>query len=55
VIQELGVFQGAPQSLYSERVTIAERQGASQNKNFEVKPTKKKSVFEELDLTNPTP
>jgi hypothetical protein len=32
----------APQNFCSERVTIAERQGTSENKHFEVKPTQSK-------------
>ena len=33
----------APQNYCSERVTIAERQGTSENKNFEVRPTPSKT------------
>ncbi len=35
--------QEAPQNLYSERATIARAQGASENKNSEVKPTQSKT------------
>lgn len=34
--QKLEICQGDPQNSGSERVTIAERQGASENMNFEV-------------------
>jgi hypothetical protein len=35
----------APQNFYSEQATIAERQGASENENSEVKPTQPKTNF----------
>lgn len=45
--QKLGVFQGDAQNLYSERVTIAGRQGASEKKNFEVHVDEdKKPIFD---------
>ena len=41
--RELG--EEAPQNFCPERATIAERQGASENENFEVKPTLPKPDF----------
>src|SRR5579863_8804388 len=35
----------APQNFWSERATIAERQGASENENYEAKPTQPDSNF----------
>jgi acetate kinase len=35
----------APQNFWSERATIAERQGASENENYEAKPTQPDSKF----------
>ena len=45
MIQKLGIYQGDPQNSYSERVTIAERQGASENRNCEDKSTQRKTNF----------
>ena len=45
MIHKLGVYQGDPQNLYSERVDIAERQGASENRNFEDESTQIKTNF----------
>jgi hypothetical protein len=35
----------APQNFWSERATIADRQGASENENYEAKPTQPDSKF----------
>ena len=45
VIRKLRIYQGDPQNSYSERVTIAERQGASENRNCEDKSTQIKTNF----------
>ena len=45
MIQKLGIYQGDPQNSYSERVTIAEWQGASENRNCEDKSTQIKTNF----------
>jgi phosphate acyltransferase len=37
--------EAAPQNFWSERATIAERQGASENENYEAKPTQPDSKF----------
>ncbi|MCB1115087.1 MAG: SDR family oxidoreductase [Chlamydiia bacterium] len=43
MIRKLGIYQEDPENSYSERVTIAERQGASENKNCEDKSTQIKT------------
>ena len=45
MIRKLGIYQGDPQNSYSERVTIAERQGASENRNCEDTSTQIKTNF----------
>jgi hypothetical protein len=44
-LEKLGFGKEAPQNFYSERATIAERQGASENENSEAKPTQPKTNF----------
>src|ERR1700694_2228310 len=44
-LKNLEFGKEAPQNFYSERATIAERQGASENENSEAKPTQPKTNF----------
>ena len=48
--EKLEVCQGGPQNFCSEQVTIAKRQGTSENKNFEDKSTKTKTNFSVCDV-----
>jgi hypothetical protein len=44
-LEKLGIRQEGSSEFYSEQAIIAERQGASENENSEVKPTQPKANF----------
>jgi hypothetical protein len=44
-LEKLGIDKEAPQNFRLERMTIAERQGMSEDKNFAAKPTSSKTNF----------